>query len=94
MVDATAAQHFPSGPGASTVAHHTYRYQVSASLFGKRFYFALLAGPERRSEERVKADGQSYPLWRVFSHIFITYFILHGAWVSVKFIGLSLAAQF
>lgn len=36
-------------PGAS--------YQISFSLFGRSYFIALLAGVERRSPERLKAEG-------------------------------------
>lgn len=36
-------------PGAS--------YRISFSLFGRRFFVALLAGVERRSPERLAAEG-------------------------------------
>ena len=38
--------------------HHAIDYRVSLPLFGRRFYFTMLLGRERRSLERLRKEGQ------------------------------------
>jgi hypothetical protein len=39
-------------------ADHQVDYRVSSTWFGRRFYFALFAGTEKRSQRRLVHEGQ------------------------------------
>ena len=40
------------------IRRHALEYRVSLPFFGRRFYVALFAGPERRTLDRLEASGQ------------------------------------
>jgi hypothetical protein len=55
-------------------AHHPVNIRLSIPLLFKRFYFVVLAGPERRSRIRLKAER--FPLWTPANTIFLGMLLL------------------
>ena len=43
---------------------HPVNIRLSVPLLFGRFYVTLLAGPERRSPERLSAERRKHPLWK------------------------------
>ncbi len=52
---------------------HKLDYRVSVPFFGKRYYFVVKGGEERRSQDRIAKEGLNAP-WRVS----IAYTVLMG----------------
>ena len=44
-------------------SHHSIDIRLSVPLPGLRFYLVFLAGPERRSPQRLRQDRRYKPLW-------------------------------
>jgi len=86
---AALARAFRAGSGG-----HSVRYQVSVPAFGRRYYLAFFAGRERRSAERLKAEGQLSPrrLGLVYLAAFWLFFSVTGAGLMLALQLLRLAA--
>ncbi|NER78321.1 MAG: hypothetical protein F6K42_01845 [Leptolyngbya sp. SIO1D8] len=51
---------------------HPIDIRLSIPLLWKRFYFVLVAGPERRSKQRLKSDQIRNPVWTPVNLLFAT----------------------
>jgi hypothetical protein len=67
-------------------ARHQVNIRLSVPLLFKRFYFVVLAGPERRSKTRLKAER--FPLWTLPNAIFLA--MLLGSVLVTLYNGLHL----
>jgi len=52
-----------------TPAKSKYSYQISSSIFGKKFFIAMHLGNENRSDERLDNEQQRRPFWLVALHL-------------------------
>jgi hypothetical protein len=50
---------------------HALHYRFSTSLFGRRFYMAILAGTETRSARRLRDEGIVRSFWAVATELSI-----------------------
>ncbi len=55
---------------------HPVEIRRTISLFGRRFFFVVLGGVERRSIERIRADHAKRPLWTFANSLVIGGFVL------------------
>ena len=73
---------------------HPVNIRLSVPMPFRRFYFVLIAGPERRSADRRKQERKRHPLWRIGNFLFIALFFILGIYAAVYleklfFIGYS-----
>lgn len=74
--------------------NHPINIRLSVPLPFRRFYFVMIAGPERRSAERRKEERKRHPLWKIGNFLFLTLFFILGIYAAVYleklfFIGYS-----
>ncbi|MBD2247296.1 hypothetical protein [Nostoc sp. FACHB-888] len=62
--------------GSHGWARHPLDIKVSVPIPGLRFYLVLLAGSERRSQERLRSSKGLYPFWTVGNALFLIGFII------------------
>ncbi|MBN3872107.1 hypothetical protein [Nostoc sp. JL33] len=63
------------GFGSQVGARHSLDIRVSVPIPGLRFYLVLLAGSERRSQQRLQNEKGIYPLFNTGNIIFLTGFL-------------------
>ncbi|MEH1912739.1 MAG: hypothetical protein V7L05_32550 [Nostoc sp.] len=63
------------GFGSQIVARHSLDIRVSVPIPSLRFYLVLLAGSERRSQQRLQNEKGKYPLLNTGNLIFLTGFL-------------------
>ncbi len=66
---------------------HKLDFRVSLPFFGKRYYFVLLGGAERRSILRIERDGQNAP-WRLTAAYFVIVTLLASVGLTALILGL------
>jgi len=72
--------------------NHLFAYRASSSLFGKRFYFSVFFGKEKRTDARLRAEGRKKPFWVVLMiALTITWMIF---WLTVISLGLGVVALY
>ncbi|MEO1094828.1 MAG: hypothetical protein AAFX01_08010 [Cyanobacteria bacterium J06638_28] len=69
---------------------HPIDLRLTLPLFWKRFYVVLVAGPERRSKERLKADRSRNPIWTLSNVGFVLAFICLGILLSLGLFQLQI----
>lgn len=57
---------------------HPVDLRMTIPLLWKRFYVVLVAGPERRSKQRLKAERSRNPIWTLGNVGFVLVFICLG----------------
>lgn len=68
---------------------HPVNLRLSVPFIGSRFYLVVLAGPERRSRERLASDRQLYPIWTPGNLLVILGATAAGAIALLALLGLS-----
>ncbi|MEH2295568.1 hypothetical protein, partial [Nostoc sp.] len=63
------------GFGSQAGNSHSLDIRVSVPIPGLRFYLVLLAGSERRSQQRLQNEKSRYPLFNAGNIIFLTGFL-------------------
>ncbi|MEH2412291.1 hypothetical protein [Nostoc sp.] len=63
------------GFGSQAGSRHSLDIRVSVPIPGLRFYLVLLAGSERRSQQRLQNEKGRYPLFNAGNIIFLTGFL-------------------
>ncbi len=72
-VSGTVAAHAADATDAAAARSgaHALHYRVSTSLFGRRFFMAVLAGTETRSTKRLRDEGTLRNIWSVIIELSI-----------------------
>ncbi|MHC5730697.1 MAG: hypothetical protein ACYTXY_42640, partial [Nostoc sp.] len=81
--------------GSQVRARHSLDIRVSVPIPGLRFYLVLLAGTERRSQQRLQNEKGRYPLFNAGNMIFFTGFLtilLSCSFAIFPFLWSSLAS--
>lgn len=68
---------------------HPVDLRISLPFIGSRFYLVLLAGPERRSRERLASDRQLHPIWTLGNLMVILGATAAGAIALLALLGLG-----
>ncbi|MDF5736939.1 MULTISPECIES: hypothetical protein [unclassified Nostoc] len=63
------------GFGSQVVTRHSLDIRLSIPIPGLRFYLVLLAGSERRSQQRLQNEKGKYPIFNGGNIIFLTGFL-------------------
>lgn len=72
---------------------HPVDIRVTIPLLWKKFFLVILAGPERRSLERRRAERAKHPIWTPTNALVTIAFIGLGLLLSTGVWQLKLAAQ-
>lgn len=72
--------------------NHAFAYRASSSLFGKRFYFSIFFGKEKRSDARLEADGRKKPFWVLMVMAFTIAWIIF--WLTIVSLGLGVVVVY
>lgn len=73
---------------------HPVNLRLSIPLIFRRFYMVLIAGPERRSRERLARERQRHPIWRPGNVAFLAGVSLVSLYGASMIWGLVFAVYF
>ncbi|MEH1935379.1 MAG: hypothetical protein V7L14_17115 [Nostoc sp.] len=83
------------GFGSQVLTRHSLDIRVSVPIPGLRFYLVLLAGSERRSQQRLQNEKGRYPVFNTGNIIFLIGFstiLLSCSFTIFSFLWSSLAS--
>lgn len=62
---------------------HPVDIRLTVPLLWKKFYVVLVAGPERRSQQRLRSDRSKNPIWTFRNVFFVLFLVCAGMLTSL-----------